>query len=99
MRIQFSMLTMLLCMTAFAAVCAIAVKLPVDEQIRIAVEQVTPNTGYPVYETLRHPPAVQTIAWRLALWAPLANSTTLATVWMLRKRAQRMIASPERNGG
>ena len=88
MKLQFSLATLLVCMTVLAVVCALCIVIPVHE--------LSPATGWDVAggkmtnatmsidETSFRPTASE-VQWRLAIWGPLAIVATLAGFWIVHR--------------
>jgi hypothetical protein len=103
MKLQFSLATLLVCIPMLAVVCAVAVALPVQQTFYFAS---TGNEGplpvgyfrYPTktdaVQYLR-PPNLSEIAWRLAVWGPLAFATTTPlALWLIRRLKSRRENGP-----
>jgi hypothetical protein len=100
MRFQFSLATLLVCMTVLAVVCAVSVTLPVQQKVRDWVDP-------PRYSAVgkmsqeRHTvyrwrsPSIENITWRVIVWGPLAFAATLAMLWTIRcLKSRRHIEPP-----
>jgi hypothetical protein len=88
-KLQFSLATLLVCMTVLAGVCATAISVPVNEPTTV---QVTRSTWEMI--SVSHPPSAWTIAWRLALLGPLSIAATLLTLWNVRRLKSRRHTEP-----
>jgi hypothetical protein len=95
MKLQFSLATLLVCMTVLAVVCAIAISMPVREttKIEFTTQRTTPE-GKPVIELSErisesHSPTAENIAWRVGLWGTSAVAATLGVLWAIRRLKSR----------
>jgi hypothetical protein len=83
---QFSLATLLICVTVLAIVAGMSTVIPVTHVVNVSYEAgpVAP-TLLPdkVYEHYR--PEARDIAWRLALWWPISIAGTLAVRWIVRR--------------
>lgn len=110
MKLQFSLVTLLVCMTVLAVVAAFCKALPVKvpahtENIAITSEisrQLTQRgiraaygqTVPALYPAESHPVKVNEFAWRLAWAAPLSIAGTLAVLWLIRRLKSRRENGP-----
>jgi hypothetical protein len=108
MKLQFSLATLLVCMTVLAVVCAACISIPVNENLqsrlyrdghRIVEESV--NRAIPVPPSWKEIEICQTrapngedMAWRLALWGPAAIAVTLGVLWAIRHLKSRRHIDP-----
>jgi hypothetical protein len=96
LKLQFSLATLLVCTTVLAVVCAVAVKMPVyvERQSTSFIRKTTLPNGITTATfkdsfSLNRPPDGIDIAWRLAIWGPLAIAGTLAGLWIVRRLKSR----------
>jgi hypothetical protein len=82
MRFQFSLATLLVCITVLAVVAAISIKIPVSG--RELIPDPVPF-GLEVWFPFSRPPKLVDIALRMALWGPVAVTATLAVLWAIRR--------------
>ncbi len=83
MKLQFSLATLLVCVTVLAVTFAICKQVPVF--IKDPFGPPLTNTDYSQY----FPPSMETIAWRFAWAGPLAIAGTLAVLWAIRRLKSR----------
>lgn len=95
MKLQFSLATLLVCVTVLAVVCAIAVTIPAHELVKAGTPGITAFfNGRPVYETYnsdRICPRLLTgwdIVTRVVLWGTPTIFVTLAALWLIRRLRQ-----------
>ena len=93
MKLQFSLATLLVCVTVLAVVCALAVALPVNERTisKTPGRSLAPD-GLPVtYEMIhyRHKPTPWEVTARTALWGSPAIVLTLGLAWAIRRLKSR----------
>ena len=103
MRFQFSLATLLVCMTVLAVVCALAVAVPVRQSFYFPD---TENEGGPLpigffrqpIKTIEYiyprPPTAIDISWRVAVWGTPAVAATLGTLWAIRRLKSRRENGP-----
>jgi hypothetical protein len=93
MKFQFSLSTLLICITMLALVCALCVKIRVEKEfdLELKSEHVVITHHLMKY---RAPPDGSDIARRLALWGPLAVAGTLACLWGIRKSRSHLNQNP-----
>jgi hypothetical protein len=105
MKLQFSLATLLVCMTVPAVVCCVSINLPVYTQRTTMTSIVFYKDGKPDYgnqinstpETVTEslPPTEPEIVRRIAWAAPLSIAVTLATLWLMcRLKSRREIGPP-----
>jgi hypothetical protein len=96
MKLQFSLATLLVCMTVLGVVTAISVALPVHQLVKANESaQIGFHNGKPVFAfwdtdhaLVRSATGID-IAWRLALWGPLAVGSILGVLWAIRRLKSR----------
>jgi hypothetical protein len=99
MRFQFSLATLLVCMTVLAVVVAACTRLPVAETQRVQVGRGL-DWGFisiaPTWETreVTRSPGASEAALRIAWSGPLAVAATLATLWTIRRVKSRREIQP-----
>ena len=84
MKFQFSLATLLICMTVLAVVCAICVKVDVVEQVAPQPGTLRAKFKNAMQTVVRHPTAPE-VAWRMAMWGTPAIAATLAVLWIVRR--------------
>jgi hypothetical protein len=101
MKVQFSLATLLVCVTVLAGVCAVATFVPTREAIKPNAPALTGYyKGNPVHETFstigassRPPFSRRPTAWdiglRAILWGPLAVAAAAAVLLILRRLSLR----------
>jgi len=92
MRFQFSLATLLVCMTVLAVVCAASLALLVFEWLPSELAKTTKLTNgdtLGVFYRLRRAPNNIDVAWRMALWDTPAIAATLAALWSIRRLKSR----------
>ena len=100
MKLQFSLATLLVCMTVLAVVCAAAVTIPVHEPRPVKVPRtITDSQGY-----LRFIFETHIIEWRIVtaadvvrrffVWGPASIAATLATLWAISRLKSRRHTEP-----
>jgi hypothetical protein len=101
MKLQFSLATLLVCMTVLAVVCAVAIEMPVfvERQSSIFDLATTLPSGirtaaFKDSYSFKRPPDGIDIAWRLALWGPSAIAATLGVLWAIRRLKSRRENGP-----
>src|SRR5262249_30243724 len=102
MKLQFSLATLLVCITVQAVVAAICAQIRVTDtseiirQLRLAPSG-TRFTQFDVpIELVRRPPTIGEIALRLGFWGPVSAVATLSVVWIVRRLRRRTCPSPLR---
>ena len=83
MKLQFSLATLMVCLTVLAVVCALAATIPVSE-----------DHGVTHVEYFEGPPSLAEMAQRFATWGLPSIATTLATLWAIRRLKSRRHAEP-----
>ena len=96
MKLQFSLATLLVCMTVLAVVCALAFRLKVHQPEKpmgvyiihgpLADELIEPAND--------HVPTPSEAAKRLAIWGPLSIAVTLGVLWLIRRLKSRRENGP-----
>src|SRR5262245_30179473 len=81
MRLQFSLATLLVCITVLAVVCAVCVKVTVRDFGPTHIG----TYGAQMYNVIDRPPTASEIAQRLALWGPASIAATLGVLWIGRR--------------
>src|SRR5436190_10482946 len=97
MKLQFSLATLLVCMTVLAVVCAMSVSVPVRAERYRSVELTNPpmrevtirTEGRLVVYEYHRPPTVSEIALRIGWWGVPFLAATLAATWFIRLRKSR----------
>ena len=89
MKLQFSLATLLVCVTVLAVVCSIAGRIKVHQP---AVTRSIVVSGSNISGTFRpardRPPITSEVAERVALWGIPSIATTLAILWLIRRLRQ-----------
>ena len=77
MKLQFSLATLLICMTVLAVVIAICAAIPVSEFV---------NTEDPfaMPMEIHRSPTLGEMAFRVSTWGVLAIANTIAALWTIR---------------
>ena len=90
MKLQFSLATLLVCVTVLAVVCADAIEMPVlvERQSSSYVGGITLPSSF------KRPPDDIDIAWRMALWGPSSVAATLGVLWSIRRLKSRRHTEP-----
>ena len=83
MKLQFSLATLLICMTVLAVVCAISIKIPA---INMVIDPDPFSSGFVPFS---RPPTLSEIAIRLAVWGPTTIAATLGVLWTFRRLKSR----------
>jgi hypothetical protein len=101
MKLQFSLATLLVCVTMFAAVCAFAIHYPV---VDIAIDDGPFGDPLPAgakiisvaknHTTFERPPNVREIALRFVKWGTAAVVVMLGTPWLIRRQKSRRHTEP-----
>jgi hypothetical protein len=100
MKLQFSLATLLVCMTVLAVVTSLAIGLKVHEP---TVETITKVVGEgnnrlfiktPKQSTILRAATGPEAAWRLALWGPVAITAVLVMLWAIRRLKSRRHTEP-----
>jgi hypothetical protein len=104
MKPQFSLATLLVCLTMLGVVCAISIGLPVFTSHTTSSTTVFYKNGKPDYQnqiagasktiTESRPPTDQEIVKRMAWAGPLAIIATLGALWAIRRVKSRRHAEP-----
>jgi hypothetical protein len=85
MKLQFSLTTLLVCVTVLAVLCVVCVQIPVVKPHHFTI------MGQPMYiltgagEYADRPPTTSEIFQRLAIVVPLSIAATLAVLWTIRR--------------
>ena len=92
MKLQFSLATLLVCMTVLAVVCCMCAKM----QVHLDVDTVETINGktYPLRYTDNRPPTENEFVLRLMWAAPLSIAATLGTLWAIRRLKSRCHTEP-----
>jgi hypothetical protein len=87
MKLQFSLATMLVCVTVLAVVCVLAIRLKVHQpEMPTGVYSLSGQSAEElVIPANDHSPAPSEAAKRLALWGPLSVAATLGALWAIRR--------------
>ena len=93
MKLQFSLATLLVCMTVLAIVCTVCAKINVVEQVEPELGTLRFRLRNAVVTVVRQPTASEA-AWRVALWGPPAVVGTLAIFWAIRRLKSRRHTEP-----
>ena len=91
MRFQFSLATLLVCMTVLAVVAAISTAMPVHQ---IVHSYATDEWSMGLTGEFDRQPFVSEITFRLAWAGPLALAATLAALWSIRRLKSRRENGP-----
>jgi len=94
MKPQFSLATLLVCITVLVVVAAMCSQIPTTERLsEIKPPQISASTILlpepggnpfePVY--ISRPPTIGEIALRMSLWGPVSIAVTLAVLWTVRR--------------
>jgi hypothetical protein len=100
MKLQFSLATLLVCMTVLAVVCAASIALPVSEwqpspaSVRGRAAMMPDGATLTVFYRLTRPPNGADVAWRMALWGIPAVAATLGVPWTIRRLKSRRHTEP-----
>jgi hypothetical protein len=101
MKLQFSLATLLICMTVLAVVCAVAAILPVYEETLgepVVTAETLPDGAEHITEiqdySESHRPTVTNIAMRVALWGTPTLAATLAALGLARRLKSRRENGP-----
>jgi hypothetical protein len=101
MKLQFSLATLLVCMTVLAVVCAAAVSMPVREPLlhwdQLDAGTKIISTDPPGPSIIERPPNFADTAIRLAIWGAPAIATTLSALWAIRLLKSRRKNGPSTN--
>ncbi len=97
MKLQFSLATLLVCMTVLAVACIASVTIPIYEKLDT-------NRHVPIVEggiyivgwtrSDRHRPTREDIAWRSVVWGPAAIAGTVVVLWAIRRLKSRRHTEP-----
>jgi hypothetical protein len=87
MKLQFSLATLLVCMTVLSGVCAAAVALPVREAAIVATDVSCSGPRPPqlTIMVMSRQPTTSEIAIRIAWVAPLTLAATFGGLWTIRR--------------
>jgi uncharacterized membrane protein len=83
LKLQFSLATLLVCVTVMAVVCGVCLQIPVMKPHHFTI------AGQPMYlltdsgEYANQPPTTSEIVQRLAIWVPTSIAATLAVQWSI----------------
>ena len=99
MKLQFSLATLLVCMTVLAVVAAISARMPVWELLAEWLNPPRFAPGGTVYQAINRsywerPPHGAEIVLRLAIWGPVAIAATLGVLWTIRRLKSRRHTDP-----
>jgi len=92
MKLQFSLTTLLVCMTVLAVVCAASIAIPMREVVQGPVYLI-PKPVYESTEITRSPTVAETVR-RIAIWSPAAIAGTLAGLCIVRRLKSRRHTEP-----
>ena len=100
MKPQFSLATLLVCMTVLTVVAAASMRVPVYEK----TQELIPGLGLPsnptsIHQSIvivydKHPATGIDIGLRMAIWGPLAIAATLGVLWTIRRLKSRRHTEP-----
>jgi hypothetical protein len=104
MKLQFSLATLLVCVTVLAVVCAVSVNADVVETRLVPKTTLVPLTPFtrgviwpPIEATakeIHRSPTRADIVWRLAIWGPNSVIATLVLLWSIRRLKSRRANGP-----
>ncbi len=89
MRFQFSLATLLVCMTVLAVVCGLAAIIPVHDPLPVRFENDPAGKRIIVWDGEIRRPYANEITWRIATWGSesvIAALIVLAAVGILKSR-------------
>jgi hypothetical protein len=92
MKLQFSLATLLVCVTVLAVVIAISVQMPVTYKPNIANSYVGPYSTSAI--ELNRSPKPSEIEARIAIWGIPSVAATLAMLWAIRRLKSRRENGP-----
>ncbi len=92
MKLQFSLATLLVCMTALAVASYLSVRLEVLETMHFISSDTSVYEGH--WEPIYRKPMAREIAWRMAWAGPLAIAATLSLLWAIRRLKSRCHTEP-----
>jgi hypothetical protein len=98
MKLQFSLATLLVCLTVPAVVCALAVEIDVAET-RInftagSIMRPTDSWEHQRIAIIHRPPTALEMIERIFMWGIPALITTLAVLWSIRRLKSRRHTEP-----
>jgi hypothetical protein len=100
MKLQFSLATLLVCVTISAVLCTILAAIPACDSIGLVPQSVALTQGSMNFEFFTHQSfnwhkaTAAEIALRLAWAAPLSLAATLAILWAIRRLKSRREKGP-----
>ena len=93
MKLQFSLATLLVCVTVLAVVCAVSAAIPIHERREIATSTPRYGTTEGLINLYRRPTTGE-IALRIGLWGTPAIAATLGVLWAVRRLKSRRHTEP-----
>jgi hypothetical protein len=94
MKLQFSLATLLVCMTVLAVVCTLAMNIQIHEQRTAMWWSGSIMRSPPSDWEVSRSPNTGEIIWRLAWAAPLSLVATLGVLWAIRRLKSRRENGP-----
>ena len=91
MKLQFSLATLLVCMTIAAILICACVRWPVTDIDNLRLDSWQSGKPYPI---ISRTPTVSEVAMRLAWTVPPAIATTIAVMWLFRRLKSRRHTEP-----
>ena len=83
MKLQFSLATLLVCVTVLAVVCGIAAFVPINSE-DVYIPRLPPNASE-VILVAPSPKSAVDIIGRVAVGCPLSLAATLTALWLIRR--------------
>ena len=100
MKLQFSLATLLVCVTVLAVVCGLAVAIPVhDPKLVQEPGSIQGSDGY-LHTVLlthfvkRHTATASDVIWRCFVWGPASLAMTVSALWLIRRLKSRRHTEP-----
>ena len=94
MKLQFSLATLLVCVTVLGLVCALAAVVPVYERVPYGYGSYTRDSAnLPTIDRIRLPSASERVR-RIGFWVPASAIIMLGVLWTIRRLKSRRENKP-----
>ena len=96
MKLQFSLATLLVCVTAFAVVAALCntIKVHHDGIYKIPENVAIYGEDFEIIQPCDLPPKRHEVTRRMAIWEPVGVATSLAAIWAFHRVKSRRENGP-----
>jgi hypothetical protein len=92
MKLQFSLATLLVCMTVVAVVCVVCATVPVRQSV--GGTYMIAGLIHTDISEWDDSPEVSDVLRRFSIWGPISGAVTLFTLWLIRRLQSRRDTEP-----